>query len=380
MNQQPLQLAHYRLAYQRWLACLVLLLALPLSGQQRVGFRRARTIEAETGTFGGGALIPGGKTTRRLVTWGSEVSTIRIPAGKAVRISELGGFGAGGCVVDVNHDAQPDLVLFEKGRPDQPGRMVWLEAPHGSLNVIDADADFSSCLATNMFGKEGVVVIHRHTQVRFYEIPSDPREKWPYRDVYSIYAPSEQDGLMRLDVEGNGRPDLIAGNYWLQVPSTPEKPWHIFAINKWWEGPQSARLRLALVNHRDRFPSLLAAESAASPARVALFDRPANPMQLWRESPLEAIPPIRKPEALAAADLNNDMLPDLIIGENAGDDSRLLVYWGISGGKYQGTRIDVTRGLLAVWPYDYDEDGRVDLIGLGPSTVYFWRNQALKLK
>lgn len=358
----------------------LILLAWPLGAQQRVGFRRTRVVDFEANSFEGGALVSGGKTDRRLVVWGNEVLNVRIPTGRFTRFSESRGFGRGGCVVDVNNDAQPDVVLLEKGKPGETGRMVWLEAPAGALNVIDTEADFSTCLGTNMFGKDGVVVIHRHAQVRFYEIPSDPHEKWPYRDVYSIYTPSEQDGLLRLDVTGNGHPDLIAGNYWVEAPPTPDRPWHIFAINKWWESPQSAMLRLALVNHPDRFSSLLAAEATAEPARVAVFDRPADPTQLWRESPVEAIPPIRKPQAVAAADLNNDMLTDLIIGENAGDNSRLLVYWGRPGATYQGTRIDVTRGLIAVWPFDFNDDGRMDLIGLGPSTVYFWRNQALKLK
>ncbi len=187
--------------------------------------------------------------------------------------------------------------------------------------------------------------------------------------------------MIRYDVDGNGHPDVFAGNYWFQVPPTPDKPWHIFAINERWEDARSAMLRLAIVTHADnRFPSLLAAEATASPARVALFDRPPDPTQLWRESPVEAIPPIRKPEALATADLNGDSLTDLIIGENAGDGSRLLVYWGIAGGKLQGTRIDLTSGLIPVWPLDYDDDGRMDLIGLGPSTLYVWRNLALKVK
>lgn len=350
-----------------------------------MGFRRTQMVDFEGATFAGGLLVPGDKDSRQIIAWGNEVAAIRFPSGKAKRISESRGFGAGGCLIDANTDGLQDLVLFEKGEPGKTGRMVWLEAPTGSLHVIDTDADFTECLMTKIAGKPGVLLIHRQIQLRFYELPADPNEKWGYREIYSIYTPSAQGGLLRHDVNGDGIEDVFGGNYWLQAPGADEHPWHIFAINKWWEKPRSAMLRLALVSRGGgevpfEFPSLLAAEAEAAPARVSLFERPKDPKQLWNEAPVEAIPPIRRPEALATADLNGDDLTDLIIGENAGDGSRLFVYWGIPGGKYQGTRIDLTSGLLAVWPYDIDGDGRLDLLGLGASTFYSWRNHSLRQK
>jgi hypothetical protein len=342
---------------------------LPLTAQERIGFRRMQMVDFEGSTFAGAALIPGDKSSRRIMAWGNEVASIGFPSGKLTRISATGGFGTGGCVLDVNSDGQPDLLLFEKGPPGQTGRMVWLEAPKGELHVIDTEADFTDCLPTQMFGTAGVALLHRHSQLRFYEIPADPNEKWPYREIYSIYTPSSQSGLISYDIDGAGHPDLFGGNYWFQAPPAADKPWHIFAINKWWENAQSAMLKLALVPQADnKFPSLLAAEATASPK------------QLWRQLVVEAVPPIRHPEALAAADLNGDSLTDIIIGENAGDGSRLLIYWGMAGGRYQGTRIDLTGGLIAVWPVDYNGDGRMDIIGLGPSTLHVWRNQPLKIK
>ena len=36
------------------------------------------------------------------------------------------------------------------------------------------------------------------------------------------------------------------------------------------------------------------------PERLSLFDRPRDASQRWRESPFEAIPPIRKPQPIYA--------------------------------------------------------------------------------
>ena len=41
---------------------------------------------------------------------------------------------------------------------------------------------------------------------------------WPYREIYSIYTPSQQTGLSMRDIDGDGRIDILCGNYWIQSP------------------------------------------------------------------------------------------------------------------------------------------------------------------
>lgn len=254
--------------------------------------------------------------------------------------------------------------------------MVWLEAPDWRRHLIDTEADFDDCLATTIWGRRGVLVLHRRAQVRFYEIPAKADERWPYREIYSIYTPSAQGGLLRADVDADGHADIVSGNYWLQAPEKEQDSWRLFAINNWWEAPHSAMLRLALVRSLDSpFPILFAAQSSGDPARVAWFERKRDPRDLWIESKLEAVPPVRKPAALAVADFNGDMRPDLALGENAGEGSRLLLWWSIGSGRYQAMRIDLTQGLIGLWPVDFDGDGNLDLVGLGPRAVMVWRGQ-----
>ncbi|MFN7920248.1 MAG: FG-GAP-like repeat-containing protein [Bryobacteraceae bacterium] len=351
---------------------------------QRVTLKRSHLQEYENAEFRGSAMLPAsGDHGRRLAVWGDKLRIQRGPRFRLHDVEDLPSFGAGGCVADVNQDGEPDLVLHQLPLPGEKpgglGRMVWLEGPFWESHEIDTDADFDDCLATTMFGKRGILIIHRRAQIRFYEIPEKLKGHWSYQEIYSIYTPSAQGGLLRADIDGDGNPDILAGNYWVKSPATAEAPWQLFAINKWWEKPRSAMLRLAAAKNPDTpFPVLVAAEAEADEARLAWFERPADPTQFWRENKLEALPPLRRPKALAAADLSGSLRNDIIVGENIGDGSRLLVYWNLGGGKYQGTRIDLTPGLTAIYPVDFDGDGDLDLLGVGPRVVGLWKNQRLK--
>jgi hypothetical protein len=315
-----------------------------------------------------------------VLAWGEELRLHALPGGKVHNFPGLGKFGPGGCLVDVDQDGLEDLVVNQLGSaPGDLGRMVWLRAPDWQLRQLDSGADFRDCMPATMFGKRGVLLIHRQSQVRFYEIPRNPLERWPYQEIYSIYTPSAQGGLLRADIDADGETDILAGNYWIQSPPSADLSWRLFAINNWWQGPRSAMLRLALARPSgSAAPVLFAAQSEASPARLAWFEPPPDRKQMWTESPLEAIPPLRPIGAIAVADLNGDLRPDLAAAENDGEGSRLLVYWSLGGGRYQATRIDVTSGLIGLWAFDYDGDGRTDLIGLGPHSLSIWKNQRLR--
>jgi len=348
---------------------------------QLASFKRIAFLEDARANYQGGALV-GPETGKKpqLYAWGDGFRLLRLPKGKA-RSSVRGvQYGAGGCLMDVNQDGVEDLIVHRRAdRAGELGRMVWLEAPEWQESVIDTDSEFSDCLATTLFGKSGVLVVHRESQIRFYEAPSKKEGRWPYREIYSIYTPSAQGGLLRADVDGNGHGDILCGNYWLQSPEMPEGPWKLFAIHNWWEKEQSAMVGLAQARTLETpFPVLFAAQRAESPARVAWFERPRDLQQMWNETRLEAIPPIRRIGALAVADLNGDLRPDLALAENDGDGSRLLIYWAIGGSRYQGTRIDLTPGLMGLWATDYDGDGDLDLFGLGRQTYMAWKNQRLK--
>jgi len=321
-----------------------------------------------------GAALSG----RQLFTWGGRVLLRELPGGNASLIREFGaGFGPGGCVLDVNRDGRADLVLLERSeRAGGLGRLVWLEAPAWRRHSIDSGAEFRDCIEATLLGRRGLLLIHRYAQLRFYEVPESPAGAWPYRELYSIYTPSRQGGLLPADVDGDGHPDVLMGNYWVRSPERFELSWRLFAINLWMETPDSSMSHLALARiFEGAGPDLVACQSDVPEARLAWFSRPAPPTELWAEHRLEGHLKLRYPGALAAGDLNGDGRDEIVVGERSGADSRLIVLENLGAGAFHPVTLARTGPLVGLWLEDIDGDGDRDILAVGPATAGWWRNQ-----
>jgi hypothetical protein len=300
----------------------------------------------------------------RLLVWGDGVWEIDLRRRSGRTLARNIRIERGGCVADANGDGQQDVIALE-GK-----RMVWLGAPLWSAQIIDDGANFSDCLAATLFGRKGILVVHQQAQVRFYEHP--PKEasgKWPYREIYSIYTPSAQGGLLLTDVDGDGRRDILTGNYWLQAPSSFELPWRLFAIHDWWESPRSANVLLSWVPRgKGSFPVLVAAQREETPARVSMFERPPNPRDFWRHTPLLSGDAFGPAGGLAIADLTGDGSPEIVVAEQAGSRSRVLVFSN-RGKSWEVQAEAATLPVRALWP---TANG---IVALHAGSVALWRLQ-----
>jgi hypothetical protein len=200
---------------------------------------------------------------------------------------------------------------FDGGLALQSGTdLIWRGA--GEAQLIDTEAAAIDMTEAKLFGRTGLLLSHHGIQVRFYQRGLSG-DRWPYREIYSFYTASEQGGFLLHDIDADGRPDIVCGNYWIQSPPKFELPWRLFAINLFHEHPLAASARLAWWRGK-----LLWLESKRSPARSVLFAPPRDPRGLWTAEPVPFDPPLAFPRAVLGRE------NEIWIGEDNGPASRIV--------------------------------------------------------
>lgn len=308
---------------------------------------------------------------RALVTWGDRIVWRDLPHDALRVVRDRGtALAEGGCLLDVDGDGRLDVVVNESG-PE--AALVWLRAPHGSgrwaRHVIDTGVDAPDMLPATLLGHRGVLLIHKGGQVRFYEIPAEATARWPSQEVYSFYSPSHQGGLRMADIDGDGRPDILAGMYWIRSPESFELPWRLFAIMLWNETPESAMMRLSYTA-----PELVAAQRKMAPARLARFEKPSDPRQLWTAHRIDSVPDLAELNSLDEADMDGDGRPDILLAEKAGA-GRLIVLRNDGAGKFTPLVVAQHRPVRFARAVDVNGDGRPDILAIGAEAIAWWENR-----
>lgn len=206
-----------------------------------------------------------------LYVWGRDAYQIDLRTAVRRKLA-IGQFAEGGCVLDHG------LVL----NSISPRELIWIRFADQKRFLIDTSVDTRDAIPADLLGHHGVLLIHKRQQVRFYDVPSPMRDRWQESELYSIYTPSTEGGLAIADIDGDGLPDLLCGNYWMKSPTAFELPWREFAIDLWSEQEGSAMLRLAHSSLNGK-PVRVAGQRDMRPARAFWFVPPQDPAQFLKQ-------------------------------------------------------------------------------------------------
>jgi hypothetical protein len=303
----------------------------------------------------------------RLFAWGEALVEWKLPSGRP-RVLARGEFQEGGCLTDLDGNGQ---VEFAAQEGPELGSLTWRRAPAWKPERIDSKVEMHDCIGARLFGRTGLLMVHRYGQVRFYERPSKPAERWPYREIYSFYTASRQGGLMLHDVDGDGLTDIISGNYWIRSPKSFDLPWRLFAINTDHSTPDAATSRFAMLDPA----RLVISQGHVWNGKLSIFARPSDPSQLWMELRLNPQGTLTKPHGLDAVDLDGDGDKDILVAENTGESARIFVIWQDGPVRFRAVKLDSIGPVHTIKSVDLNSDRKPDILAVGSRTVAWWENR-----
>lgn len=292
---------------------------------------------------------------------------------------------AGGAVTDIDGDGDPDLVF---GGDAQSADVWWWEnpSPHfdpatgwkrrlikqggGTAHHDQAFADFKGT------GRPQLAFWNQNAKKLFLaDIPANPRatSPWPFAPIFdaaTVQTANKQEGMDVCDVDGDGRPDLLAGMWWFKhVRGSEFKPIQVSDRPGRIAGGKFKPGRTAQI--------VVAPGDLNGPIRFyECVGHPENPAD-WRGRELLEREMVHG-HSLAVADVNGDGHLDIFAAEMAkwgrtenpdNPNATAWIWYGDGQGNFRRTVFKEGFGFHEARIADLDGDGRMDVL----SKPYTWK-------
>ena len=315
-----------------------------------------------------------GKDQDVIVAWGWRVLQWPLASGKYIEVVPEDPnyrFANGGVAWDVNGDGNEELIVARhQSRHAKdwgessfkefqivwyervPGQDHWVLHEIGTVPANGGDMHDMVKFQDPKSAVRGIIVSSNRSALYLFEKPEDPKQPWKRYDIAKL--PGSQSGMSLADINGDGRPDIVTGMYWLECPPDPRTGgWKVHRYGNW---DQQTKPWGSMNKHGvadfdgDGQLEIVADEAENEGSRVGFFKRdPNNPNGLWKWSLIDT--GLYCPHTLDVADLNGDGRPDFVIGEmDAGGwefpytpKPRLIAYLNQGGGKFQ--KVVLAEGL-----------------------------------
>lgn len=285
-----------------------------------------------------------------------------------------GEFTTDGQLFDLDADGDPDIVI---GDLDQG--VLWYEnRDHGAtwtkhvigsgyahdIAVFDIDQDGS-----------GDVVVTDKKRVRIFFSAAAA-----HRRVDVVERAGE--GLQVADVDGDGDPDILYSNVWLeQQRAGGQIEWRLHDIDPSWN--VDTRIQAVDVNGDGKLDVVLSGSEGES--RLAWFEAPGGDVfSPWVKHYIGTETFVGA-HSLRAADFDLDGAVDIVVAEmSTSPQKRVYVYLNQQAGSDWKALPLATHGSHNMVVADVDGDGDVDLLGKNYEGtgrfVEFWENRSAELR
>lgn len=285
------------------------------------------------------------------------------PGWARYEVAEAPHLEAGGVILDVNRDGRPDVIAGQQIGGDT---LWWFECPPDPRDpwpvrvITDRFEKYHDQAGGDVDGDgepEIVFLSQKSGVLAYFDLPDNPTvEPWPHECLHIVSTEmADVEGLVIMDLDGDGREEIIAGTHIFSPQDGPSPSW-----SRRTYAPGFVKTRVVVADlDADGLLEIVLCEGENDDGRLAVCHAPDFEPQILRDD-------LFHPHSLAVADFDGDGLPDIFVGEmglGRKPDSRLMILRNMGEDRFEAQVI--WRGVPTheAKVADLDGDGRPDIVG-----------------